>query len=163
MTDDRNYLNYSPKAMKLLWHQNSLLKKLFLQDENLTIEMLYLVKVKVAQLHQCYFSVNLHSEEALRKGEKAERLRGLNIWRDMPFYTEYEQVALEWAEHLCEGREFREGLYESFVKEIGEVSMVNLTLAINAIKTWIRISKERITYDDYLALRSNPKIDFSYL
>jgi len=83
----------------------------FSKSETLTIPVWELVKLRVSQINQCAFCIDMHSKDALSQGEASERILGLNAWRDMPFYSQIERAALEWAEHLTFGKPVSDDIY----------------------------------------------------
>lgn len=140
MSPRLNYLQYAPKAMALLIEQESYLQQQF-SSGSLSTNLLDLIKLRVSQINQCAFCIDMHWNEAIKRGETAERLYGLNAWRDMPFYSNVERVALEWAEHLTAGQSVPDALYDRVVTGLGEEGIVNTTIAVNAINSWNRVSK----------------------
>lgn len=141
MNNRLNYYQQAPEAINLLLEQESYLNQQFSMDESFTLNLLELVKLRVSQINQCAFCLDMHHDKANELGESPERLYGLNAWRDMPFYSEQEQLALEWAEHLTAGKAVDDDLYQRAIKGFGEKGIVNLTIAINAINSWNRICK----------------------
>ena len=100
-----------------------------------------LVKMRVSQINQCAFCIDMHSKALLNHGETEERIIGLSAWRDMPFYSEKEIAALDWAEYLTSGQSVDDLRYQRVVQSLGEKALVDLTIAINAIHSWNRIAK----------------------
>ncbi|MCE0492455.1 carboxymuconolactone decarboxylase family protein [Vibrio salinus] len=141
MTLRANYIGLAPDAMKLLMAQENYLRQQFTESDILTTKVWELVKLRVSQINQCAFCIDMHSKEALSAGENTERILGLNAWRDMPLYSEIENVALEWAESLTLGKPIDDPIYQHTVSLFGEKTVVNLTIAINAINSWNRIAK----------------------
>jgi len=140
MSPRLNHFQYAPKAMALLIEQESYLQQQF-TSEPLTADLLDLIKLRVSQINQCAFCIDMHWNEATKRGETTERLYGLNAWRDLPFYTNVERVALEWAEHLTAGQSVSDAFYDRVVTGLGEEGIVNVTIAVNAINSWNRVSK----------------------
>ncbi|KZZ49245.1 alkylhydroperoxidase, partial [Thalassolituus sp. HI0120] len=103
MTTRANYFALSAKAMELLLEQENYLRQQFSVSETVPVTTWELVKLRVSQINQCAFCIDMHSTQAQQQGESAERIIGLSAWRDMPMYTETERVALAWAEHLTSG------------------------------------------------------------
>ncbi|GAA6134933.1 carboxymuconolactone decarboxylase family protein [Oceaniserpentilla sp. 4NH20-0058] len=141
MSSRINYYQQAPEAINLLVEQESYLSNQFSSDKILNLNILELVKLRVSQINQCAFCIDMHYDKAIELGEPPERLYGLNAWRDMPFYSPQEQLALEWAEHLTAGKPVDDALYDRAVTGFKEQGMVNLTIAINAINSWNRIGK----------------------
>lgn len=57
-----------------------------------------LVKIRSSQLNGCLYCIDLHTHEALRLGEKPDRIYQLCAWRESVLYTEAERAALAYAE-----------------------------------------------------------------
>jgi AhpD family alkylhydroperoxidase len=141
MTLRANYFVLAAKGMEILMKQESYLRGQFSISETLTIPVWELVKLRISQINQCAFCIDMHSKDALSQGEASERILGLIAWRDMPFYSEVERVALEWAEHLTLGKPVGDDIYQKATDALGEQSIVDLTIAVNAINSWNRIAK----------------------
>ena len=136
-----NYFGLASGAMNLLLEQESWLHQQFGASENLSVTVLELVKLRVSQINQCAFCLDMHTSELRSKGESVERIVGLSAWRDMPLYSEPERMALAFAEHLTAGNSVDDGYYQQLVDVMGEQDLVNLTIAVNAINSWNRVAK----------------------
>ncbi|WP_070964237.1 carboxymuconolactone decarboxylase family protein [Vibrio sonorensis] len=141
MTLRTNYFEIAPDAINILMSQESYLAKQFEVSDTVNTMVWELVKLRVSQINQCAFCIDMHSSDLLEKGEKTQRIIGVSAWRDMPFYSEPERVALDWAEHLTRGKPIDDLYYQAVVQSLGEKGVVDLTIAINAINSWNRIAK----------------------
>ena len=141
MTKRANHVELAPTAMQMLFEQENYLRKQFRISKTIKLPVWELVKIRVSQLNQCAFCIDMHSNEAINQGESIERIIGLSAWRDMPFYSEVERLALEWAELLSSGKTINDERYNSVKETLGEHTIVDLTIAINAINSWNRIAK----------------------
>ncbi len=141
MTSRANYLNLAPKAIQILLNQETYLHQQFSDSNTVTVRVWELVKLRVSQINQCAFCIDMHSKDALSRGETHERIIGLSAWRDMPLYTELERESLDWAEHLTYGKPVGDQHYQKLVELLGEKTVVDLTIAINAINSWNRMTK----------------------
>jgi AhpD family alkylhydroperoxidase len=137
MTNRLNYFENAPKAMGILLSQENYLNEQFSGE----IILLELVKMRVSQINQCAFCIDMHSKKALKLGELGERLYGLSIWRDMSCYSKVERQALTWAELITSGQTVTDENYQQALDTFGEGQLVDLTIAINAINSWNRIAK----------------------
>lgn len=137
MTNRINYFAISPQGMDILVNQEHYLDEAF-KDNKLLLE---LVKIRVSQINQCGLCIDMHSKDALKLGESFKRIYGLNAWRDMPFYSKKEQQALQWAELIVSTQTITDDEYQVALKALGEQTLVDLTLAINAINSWNRLGK----------------------
>lgn len=141
MTLRTNYFELAPKAIQILMSQEDYLAEQFNVSDTVTKLTWELVKLRVSQINQCAFCIDMHSKDLLNDGEALERILGLSAWRDMPMYSETERVALDWAERLTEGKPVDDDYYHSVVRVLGEKTLVDLTIAINAINSWNRVAK----------------------
>ncbi|HHF3072773.1 TPA: carboxymuconolactone decarboxylase family protein [Vibrio diabolicus] len=136
-----NYIEVAPKAIEILYAQEAYFHEQFSQSETMNMIIWELVKLRISQINQCAFCIDMHSKDALKLGKKPERIWGLSAWKDMPFYSDAEHVALGWAELLTAGRPVDDDTYQLTLNTFGEEAMVSLTIAINAINSWNRIVK----------------------
>ncbi|GLX80197.1 alkyl hydroperoxide reductase AhpD [Thalassotalea insulae] len=136
-----NYVELAPKALEILLAQESYLKTEFIDGLPMTVGLWELVKMRVSQINQCAFCLDMHYHEAVQQGVSVEKLYGLNAWRDMPFYSQAESVALAWAESLTAGERIDEQRYQEALSVFGDKGLINLTIAVNAINSWNRFAK----------------------
>ena len=141
MSQRANYFGLASKAMQILMDQESYLQQQFTVSATMPLSTWELVKLRVSQINQCAFCIDMHSHDALKQGESQERIIGLSAWQGMPFYSQTEQAALRWAELLTKGDLVEDDTYQQVVDALGEQATVDLTLAINAINAWNRVAK----------------------
>ena len=101
-----------------------------------------LMEIRASQINGCANCINLHSTGARERGETEQRLYLLAAWREAPCYTERERAALGWTEaltRLCNGRE-REEAYQALKAHFTEEEQAKLTLLVNIINGWNRLS-----------------------
>ncbi len=104
--------------------------------------LIRLVEIRASQINGCANCINMHVQEARAKGETEQRIYLLSAWREAPCYTDRERSALGWTEaltRLSEGHA-HEGAYEALQAQFTEEEQVKLTLMINVINGWNRIS-----------------------
>jgi AhpD family alkylhydroperoxidase len=141
MTLRANYYGLASKAIQILTEQEGYLREQFSVSDTVTTQVWELVKLRISQINQCAFCIDMHNKDALEQGETQERIIGLSAWRDMPLYSETERVAFDWAEHLTSGKAVDDEVYYKVEEALGEQSLVDLTIAINSINSWNRIAK----------------------
>ena len=102
----------------------------------------HLIKLRASQINGCAFCLQMHTDEALRLGEKPERMTSLAGWHESPLYTDRERAVLAWVDEVTliadkhASKEAYEGLKEHFTDdEIGW-----LILAVVQINSWNRIA-----------------------
>ncbi|RBP79138.1 carboxymuconolactone decarboxylase family protein [Marinomonas rhizomae] len=136
-----NYFAAAPQAIELLLKQEEILGKQFEEIPSLGKTILELVKLRVSQINQCAFCLDMHSTQALEMGETHERMIALNAWRDSPLFSQQERQALALSEHLIAGYSVEDEYYEEMLASFGESGLTYLTIAINAISSWNRVVK----------------------
>ena len=101
-----------------------------------------LVEIRASQINGCANCLNMHTAEAREREETDQRIDLLSAWREAPCYTDRERAALGWTEaltRLSEGHG-QESAYEALKAQFTEEDQVKLTLVINVINGWNRIS-----------------------
>lgn len=101
-----------------------------------------LVKIRSSQLNGCANCLHMHFRDALKMGEREERLYLLDAWREAPVYTPRERAALAWTEALTRlaDRPALDDLYAELKTHFTEEEQVKLTLLINIINGWNRLA-----------------------
>ena len=104
--------------------------------------LMELVKTRASQINGCAFCVNMHTQDARKRGETEQRLYLLDAWREAPFYTERERAALAWTEAvtLISPTHAPDDVYNEVRAHFSEAETVNLTALIGAINSWNRIA-----------------------
>ncbi len=101
-----------------------------------------LVELRVSQINGCVYCVDLHSEQARAAGETQQRLDGIAVWHECPFFDESERAALAWAEAVTRLPETRapDNLYESLQQHFSVQQVVDVTLIISLMNAWNRLA-----------------------
>lgn len=102
--------------------------------------LLELVRLRSSQANECAYCVDMHSKNLRADGETNERIDGVAVWRETPFYSERERAALDWAEAvtLVAVDHVPDEVFKRARKHFSEEELINLTLAIAMINTWNR-------------------------
>ena len=105
-------------------------------------KLVHLVEIRASQINGCANCINMHTQEARAKGETEQRIYLLSAWREAPCYSGRERAALGWTEaltRLSEGHTHK-GAYEALKAQFTKEEQVKLTLMINVINGWNRLS-----------------------
>jgi AhpD family alkylhydroperoxidase len=136
MTGTLNPFAAAPSLMKS-WTAISLAVAASLEPS-----LIELVKIRASQINGCANCLNMHTAEARTKGETEQRIHLLSAWREAPCYTDRERAALGWTDaltRLSEGHRHAPAL-EALQAQFSEEEQVKLTLMINVINGWNRLS-----------------------
>jgi AhpD family alkylhydroperoxidase len=105
--------------------------------------LLELVKIRASQLNHCAFCIDMHSKDALAKGESVARIVQLSAWSESRhFYTAREVAALELAEAvtvLTDGF-VPDAVYARAAEQFDETELAYLIAGVTVINAFNRIS-----------------------
>jgi AhpD family alkylhydroperoxidase len=125
------------KAMQALYGLG-----IYLSKSPLEKSLLNLIYFRVSQINGCAFCLDMHSKDLRAEGETEQRLYVLDAWREAPFYTERERVALAWAEALTKitSGMVPDEIYNEARKQFSETELIDLTMGVIAINSYNRIN-----------------------
>ena len=132
----------------------------YLAQSTIEPKLKHMLKLRASQINRCANCINLHATEARENGETEQRIYLLPAWREAPCYTDRERAALRWTEaltRLSEGRGHANA-YEALKAQFTEEEQVKLTLMINIINGWNRITVGFGLYADVAAIKSAAKV-----
>ena len=130
------YYDVAPEAMTAL-------KQTFTYIESASIDarLRALIELRVSQINNCAYCLDLHARQARQAGEDQQRLDVLAAWRETSFFTEREQAALAWAESVTLVHETKvpDSVYEDARRHFSEKELVDLTLIIGMMNLLNRL------------------------
>jgi AhpD family alkylhydroperoxidase len=111
-------------------------------EGSLDEKLLALIDLRASQMNGCAFCAVLHANDARDAGESEDRLTAVSVWRDTPWFSKRERIALEWTERLTDlvHSEIDDELYESALAEFGERGLTDLTIAVATVNAWNRLN-----------------------
>jgi len=141
-----NFYQAAPDTIKALSALESQV-----QASGLEQSLIELVKTRASQINGCAYCINMHTEDARKRGETEQRLYLLNAWREAPVYTDRERAALAWTEAvtLISQTHAPDDAYDEVRRHFSETETVNLTMLIATINSWNRIA---------IAFRAVPRV-----
>jgi len=104
--------------------------------------LMELIKLRASQINGCAFCVDMHSADMRKAGETERRIAAVVVWREAPFFTPAERAVLAWTEALTRIADTHapDAVYEELSAHFSPKQMVDITLAINTINSWNRLS-----------------------
>ena len=132
-----NYYQAAPDTIKALMALEEQI-----QSTGLEKSLIELVKIRASQINGCAFCINMHTEDARKRGETEQRIYLLNAWQESPLYSDRERAALAWTEALTliSQTHAPDDVYEQVRAQFSDADMVNLTMLIGAINAWNRLA-----------------------
>jgi AhpD family alkylhydroperoxidase len=100
-----------------------------------------LVRVRTSQLNGCAYCVDKHSHAALEEGVPQQKLIGVTVWRETPFFTARERAALALAEAVTQlgPHGVADDVYDEAAKLFDEDELPRLIAMCVAMNAWNRI------------------------
>ncbi|WP_433270129.1 carboxymuconolactone decarboxylase family protein [Actinosynnema sp. CS-041913] len=101
----------------------------------------HLIKLRASMLNNCAFCVDLHSTDAIKAGENAQRLFAVSVWRESHFFTETERVVLAFTDAVTRLGEHGvpDELWEEVRAAFDDQQIAGLLTQIIAINAFNRI------------------------
>lgn len=105
--------------------------------------LIELLDTRVSQLNGCAYCLDMHTKDAIQKGETWQRLISLSAWRETDYYSAKERAVLEFAERLTNLQTENESddLHDELRKHFSNAEIANLSLAIAQINSWNRLMR----------------------
>ena len=102
-----------------------------------------LIKIKASVINHCAFCIDMHTKEALKNGETAQRLFLISAWHEAPgFFTKEEQIVLTMTEEitLISNGGLKDETYRKASECFNEKQLAEIIMAIVTINAWNRIA-----------------------
>ncbi len=118
--------------------------------QHVDLTLYHLIKLRASQINGCAFCLAMHTDEALKHGEKVERITALDAWHESPLFSDKERAALAWTEELTliAEKHASRGAFEELKRHFSDEEIRWLILAVVQINSWNRIAiSTRAQYD----------------
>ncbi|GAB3783067.1 carboxymuconolactone decarboxylase family protein [Spirosoma horti] len=114
----------------------------YLQTSQLTKTHKELIKIRASQINGCAFCLAMHTKDALKAGETAERIFLLNAWKETRLFTDEEKAILALTEEitLIQKNGVADNTYQRARAIFNETYLSQLIMAIVTINAWNRIA-----------------------
>jgi AhpD family alkylhydroperoxidase len=101
-----------------------------------------LIKMRASQINGCAVCLDMHIEEALRIGERQQRINLLSAWRETSLFSERERavLALTEAVTLISEQQVPDAVFDDVRRFFSEDEIGDLTMAIVVINAWNRMN-----------------------
>ena len=110
-----------------------------LRASAIPLNLQIMIEIRLSQINGCANCVDVHWKDARALGETEQRLYGLSVWWESPYYSEKERAAFLWAEAVNEG-EVSDEIYAEVAKFYSAGDMVQLAMVVNYIASWNRLN-----------------------
>ncbi|MDT4866241.1 alkylhydroperoxidase AhpD family core domain protein [compost metagenome] len=137
MKERLNIFKADPKAFEAMMG----LEK-YLAESGLDKKLFELIKTRVSQINGCAYCINMHTRDAMKIGETAQRLFLLDAWRESNLFTDKEKavLALTEAMTLIANKPVSDEIYNAAKNQLTDKEFAAVIMAVVAINGWNRIS-----------------------
>ncbi|KOF20100.1 alkylhydroperoxidase [Ensifer adhaerens] len=115
----------------------------YVMQSGIPAVLLELVYLRVSQINNCAYCLDMHTRDLLKKGQQIEKLALLQAWREAGnLFDERERAALAWAETVTRVAEtgVPDNAYEAASAVFSERELVDLTIAISLMNSYNRMA-----------------------
>ncbi|HKE80393.1 MAG TPA: carboxymuconolactone decarboxylase family protein [Solirubrobacteraceae bacterium] len=102
-----------------------------------------LVKVRASQINGCAYCLNMHTRDALKAGERPERLHVLAGWREAPtWFDDRERAALAFTEAVTRigPHGVPDEIYDAAAEQFSEAELGALLFLVMVSNAWNRLA-----------------------
>ena len=138
MSNRLDYNQVAPSGMKALGGVYG-----YVMQSGLDAALVELVYLRVSQINNCAFCLDMHSRDLIGKGMKIEKIALLQAWEEAgDLFSAQERAALAWAETVTRVAETNvpDKAYEAVRAVFEEKELVALTIAIGLMNSYNRLA-----------------------
>jgi AhpD family alkylhydroperoxidase len=115
----------------------------YVMQTKLPAVLVDLVYLRVSQINNCAYCLDMHTRDLLKKGQKIEKLALVQAWAEAGnLFDERERAALAWAETVTRVAEagVPDQAYQAARAVFEERELVDLTIAISLMNAYNRMA-----------------------
>jgi AhpD family alkylhydroperoxidase len=138
MTKRLDYNQIAPAGVKALGGVYG-----YVMQSGLPAALVELVYLRISQINNCAYCLDMHTRDLLKKGEKIEKLALVQAWREAgSIFDPRERAALAWAETVTRVAETNvpDEAYQAARAAFDERELVDLTIAISLMNAYNRMA-----------------------
>ena len=138
MSKRLDYIQIAPAGVKALGGVYG-----YIMQSTLPPLLVDLVYLRVSQINNCAFSLDMQTRDLLKNGEKMEKIALVQAWAEAgKLFDKRERAALAWAETVTRVADtgVPDEAYEAVRAVFDERELVDLTIAISLMNTYNRMA-----------------------
>ena len=115
----------------------------YIMQSGLPADLVDLVYLRVSQINNCAFCLDMHTRDLIKKGVKIEKLALVPAWAEAGhLFSERERAALAWAETVTRVSEtgVPDEAFQAARAVFEEKELVDLTIAISLMNVYNRMA-----------------------
>ena len=115
----------------------------YVMQSGLTDELVVLVYLRVSQINNCAYCLDMHTRDLIKNGVKIEKIALVQAWEEGgALFDATERAALAWAETVTRVAEtgVPDSAYKAARAVFDEKQLVDLTIAISLMNSYNRMA-----------------------
>jgi len=115
----------------------------YVMQSGLSAELVDLVYLRVSQINNCAYCLDLHTRDLMKKGVPIEKIALVQAWEEGgDLFSVTERAALAWAETVTRVAQtgVPDDAYQAARAVFGEKELVDLTIAISLMNAYNRMA-----------------------
>jgi AhpD family alkylhydroperoxidase len=115
----------------------------YVMQSGLPAELVDLVYLRVSQINNCAYCLDMHTRDLTKMGVRIEKLALVQAWEEGgSLFSETERAALAWAETVTRVADtgVPDSAYEAARRVFDEKQLVDLTIAISLMNAYNRMA-----------------------
>jgi AhpD family alkylhydroperoxidase len=115
----------------------------YVMQSGLPAELVDLVYLRISQINNCAYCLDMHTRDLIKKGVKIEKIALVQAWAEAGrLFGERERAALAWAETVTRVSEtgIPDEAFQAARAVFEEKELVDLTIAIGLMNTYNRLA-----------------------
>jgi AhpD family alkylhydroperoxidase len=115
----------------------------FINNSSLEIKLLEIIRLRIAQINNCAYCVDMHHKELKQLKESELILSSLCVWQETPYFSAKERSVLRFTESLTKSisKPISDAIYNPLLEYFSKQEISYLTLAISQMDTWTKLMK----------------------
>lgn len=115
----------------------------YVMQSDLAAELVELVYLRISQINNCAYCLDMHTRDLIKKGVAIEKLALVQAWQEGGhLFDERERAALAWAESVTKVSTtgVPDDVYQIAHSVFDEKELVDLTIAISLMNAYNRMA-----------------------
>lgn len=114
----------------------------YLKSTDIDAQIRELIKIRASQINGCAYCIEMHTEEAIGRGENQKRIFALSAWRESPLFNSREKAALQMTEEisLISKKGLTSKTYDTAKEHFSDNEIAQIIMQIGTINIWNRIA-----------------------
>ena len=115
----------------------------YIMQSGLPVELVDLVYLRISQINNCAYCLDMHTRDLIKKGVKIEKLALVQAWAEAgPLFSERERAALAWAETVTRVADtgVPDEAFQAARAVFADKELADLTIAIGLMNAYNRLA-----------------------